>query len=877
MTDLTASPLMRFDPMSRERVSALVEENQRKSHSQLDRLFAGLMLIQWVAGIAVAVWLSPLTWIGTTSQVHMHVWMAVFLGGLVSALPIFLALRYPGEKITRHVIAASQVLWSAMFIHLSGGRIETHFHIFGSLAFLASYRDWRVLGTASMIVVIDHWMRGTFWPQSVFGIYTTSPYRWMEHGAWVAFEVIFLTTNCVRGNREMRGIAERQVALEQTNERVEKMVQQRTSELAESEEQYELAVSGSNDGLWDWDISNNKVYWSPRFKRMLGYESHEITPTTETLDSWLHAEDREPTLEAIRAHLEEHKPFDAEYRLRTKDGNFRWFRMRGQAVWDVQKHPTRMAGSLTDVDDRKQDELLLVEAKERAEQANQAKSEFLASMSHELRTPLNAIIGFTDGLLDRTDKHPLSEHQKNRLTRVKLAGQHLLSLINDVLDIAKVEAGEMRLSMSVFDPAKLAGEVADLTEALVAEKAGRVSFSVNIEEGLEPFCSDREKIKQILVNLLSNSVKFTDSGSVSLVVMGEGDRVYFSVEDTGKGIPIQELHLIFDKFHQVGGLHQEGGTGLGLALCKQFSELLGGVLNVRSVEGDGSTFTLSVPLQHDASTVENRETLKLELSERADGLVPSENRKVVLCVEDEPSNMLVLQDYLTDAGYHVIPLFDSCSAVEVAEARQPDLIVLDIMMPGLDGWELLRRLKQNENTRCLPVVLASAIEERDLGLSLGAADYLTKPIDKKRLMESLQICAGGFDSERREVAVVDDDSSVRDVLRDLLEDQGHSVRVFEDGAKFLTALEDWRPDAVMLDLMMPEIDGFAVVEAMQNNPQWRTIPTVILTAMILSSEQIMQLNRHVRRVIEKNGMSRESTLQHVVDFLANVPDRRSAA
>ncbi len=664
--------------------------------------------------------------------------------------------------------------------------------------------------------------------------------------------------------------------------RVNRLVKERTAELRASEERFELAVSGSSDGLWDWNVLTNEVYYSPRFKTLMGYEDHEIDNVFESWETRLHADDRGPVLDAIRAHIEDRVPYDVEYRLRTKSGIDRWFRARGQAVWNDEGRATRMAGSITDITDRKLAEAQLRKtnqqleaAREAADAANHAKSEFLASMSHELRTPLIAIIGFTDGLLQRVDKHPLTDHQKNRLSRVKLAGQHLLSLINDVLDIAKVEAGEMRVNATTFDAGDLAGEVGDLTEALVADKPG-VTFSLKSDGGVPPVHSDRDKIKQILVNLLSNAVKFTEDGSVTLLVQRDGASVLFSVEDTGVGIPQAEVHKVFDKFHQVGGVHQEGGTGLGLALCRQFADLLGGVLTVRSVEGQGSTFTLSVPAHLDETAPDHTLVIR-QIRERARSSESGPGQRVVLCVEDNPNNMLLLQDYLSEAGCHVIPLFDSADAIKVAESESPDLVVLDVMMPGLDGWELLRRLKSNPRTRDVPVILATAIDDEDLGLSLGASDYLTKPIDKSQLLESIDRVGSTPGRDTCEVAVVDDDPSVRDLLGDLLEDEGYRVRVFEDGADFLEALETWKPDALLLDLMMPRVDGFAVVDAMRNNPAWRDIPTLILTAMILSSEQLVDLNKRVQLVIEKNGMSRDRALKQIVDYLEVLPRKGMAA
>ena len=506
----------------------------------------------------------------------------------------------------------------------------------------------------------------------------------------------------------------------------------------------------------------------------------------------------------------------------------------------------------------------LESARQVAESANRTKSEFLASMSHELRTPLNAIIGFTDGLLNRADRHPLSPYQTSRLARVKVAGHHLLTLINDVLDIAKVESGEMRANVGTFSAADLAREVAELIEPLIAEKEN-VTFGLHVEDGIPPIESDGEKVKQILVNLLSNAVKFVDGGSVRLVVLREGEHVQFSVEDTGIGIPPEEIHKVFDKFHQVPDDRLRGGTGLGLALCQRFTDLLGGVLGVRSIKGAGSTFTLSIPLKLDGSLRSQEEALVEQVHARHRDAPVSPQQKTVLCIEDNPHNMLLLQDALSEGGYHVIPALNGDDGLRAGREQRPAAVVLDIMLPGLHGWEVLRRLKSDREDGSQPVIVLTALDQKDLGMSLGADEFLTKPIDVPQLLASLaRVTKGRGDRQRPSVALADDDRDARDLLGETLADAGYEVHTYNDGKELLEGLGEIVPDAFVLDLMMPGMDGFEVIDALRGDARWHSVPILVLTAKILSSSEMKRLNEHVRLVIKKNGMASDHALSHVV-------------
>jgi signal transduction histidine kinase len=460
----------------------------QRTYVDADRVFARIMLLQWAAGILTAFIVSPYTWIGNQSQVHLHVWAAVVLGAAISSLPVFLAWKYPGSALTRHVVAAAQMLWSALLIHLTGGRIETHFHVFVSLAFLALYRDWHVLLTATIVIAGDHFVRGIWWPQSVFGVVVESPFRWIEHAVWVVFEDIILIRSCRLGVRKTWTVALREAELSATNDSLESQIRERRRAEAEARRLY-------ND---------------------------------------------------------------------------------------------------------------LTQAHEEAVAASQVKSQFLANMSHERRTPLNAIIGYSELLqLLAQRKNDTSYHAD--LERIQKAGKHLLMLINDILDISKIEAGKMQLEMQVFDVTSILDDVRETVQPL-AEQNGN-QLELQIADELPAIPADAIRLKQCLLNLLSNACKFTHHGRVTFTACSEagesGEMLRFSVTDTGVGLSEEQVARLFQPFTQADAstTRKYGGTGLGLAITKKLCEAMGGGISVQSRLGEGSTFSILLPAQQTAAAV----------------------------------------------------------------------------------------------------------------------------------------------------------------------------------------------------------------------------------------------------------------------------------
>jgi signal transduction histidine kinase/CheY-like chemotaxis protein len=486
------------------------------------------------------------------------------------------------------------------------------------------------------------------------------------------------------------------------------------------------------------------------------------------------------------------------------------------------------------------------------ETASRAKSDFLANMSHELRTPLNAIIGFSEVLLEQMFG-PLNAKQAEYLGDIVTSGRHLLLLINDTLDLSKIEAGKMELELATFAlPALLEDGV-----TMVRERATRHGIECRVDTGpdLDEVEADERKVKQVVFNLLSNAVKFTpDGGRVEVRARRVGHRAEVAVADTGVGIDPADQGRIFQEFQQAG--HQEG-SGLGLALARSLVALHGGSLWVESEPGSGSTFIFTLPVRQTAvsetaareSTLAKAETARVP---RASNAAPA----TVLLIEDDPRSVELLTLYLEGGGFEVAACGDGQAGMEAARRLRPDAIVLDIMLPDFSGWDFLSLVKGDETTARIPVVIVSMLDERGKGLALGAADYLVKPVSREDLLATLHpIIAARDEDGSCKVLTIDDDPVAIKLIETVLGEKGFTVVGAPSGAEGVQAARAERPSVIILDLLMPGIDGFEVIERLQADPTTAEIPIVILTAKDIAPEERERLAAHVAHLAAKASFS----------------------
>jgi signal transduction histidine kinase/CheY-like chemotaxis protein len=507
------------------------------------------------------------------------------------------------------------------------------------------------------------------------------------------------------------------------------------------------------------------------------------------------------------------------------------------------------------------------------EAANRHKSEFLASMSHELRTPLNAIIGFSEVLLERLFGE-LSAKQEEYLRDILDSGRHLLSLINDILDLSKVEAGRMELELGRFS----LPEALENGLTMVRERASRHGIALNLEvdPAVDVIEADERKVKQVIFNLLSNAVKFTpDGGQVGIMAGLGGGEVRITVWDTGIGIAPEDQARIFEEFQQVGGLdgQQREGTGLGLGLARRFVELHGGRLWVESALRQGSRLTFTLPVRTMSPVEAASEAAQSAAGER------DHERPLVLVVEDDPQAAELLRVYLEGAECRAEVAWDGEEGFTKAVQLHPALITLDLLLPKVDGWDLLVRLKKETETREIPVVIVSIVEERGKGFALGASDYLVKPVGREELMNALQRVSLRQLRQREEITIlaIDDDPMAVELVEAILTGEGFRVLRAYSGEEGLTIAQRDIPALIILDLLMPEVDGFTVVEQLRSDPVTTAIPIIILTSKSLTPDEKERLNGKIAYLARKGEFSRAAFVELVRGLMEpqmNADERR---
>jgi signal transduction histidine kinase/CheY-like chemotaxis protein len=537
----------------------------------------------------------------------------------------------------------------------------------------------------------------------------------------------------------------------------------------------------------------------------------------------------------------------------------------GDEVSRVQQFMSAVAAAL----DRARLMTKLREANVHLQEANRHKSVFLASMSHELRTPLNAILGFSELLIDAGNGQFPPATRKRFLEQIHTSGKHLLGLINDILDLSKIEAGQMELRLQTFSVAEVIGQVTAIIEPLAAQKKIEIKVG-EVEAG--QIVADSSKFKQMLLNLASNAVKFTpEGGSVTVSAARFLDTVEVSVADTGIGIAPEDQQRIFREFQQVdsGVGRQQQGTGLGLTLTRRFAKLHGGDVRLESRLGQGSTFTITLPVE--ASRTQTVVATPDATSLTAPGAA---TRPLILVVEDDPPAAELLTRSLERAGFRTEVARTGTEGLALAHAHKPAAITLDILLPDLDGWEVLTRLKRDDATNEIPVIVVSVVDNPELGVALGALDYFVKPVPAKELISRLsRFHFKRKNGDKLKVLVVDDEPANRDWLKRVLEPAGFNVMLATGGREAIAMTKSRKPDLVMLDLMMPEVTGFDVVEALRGDPLTVATPIMVLTAKNLTEADIEQLNGHVSTILSRGSTGAADLLgllRQVVDSSSSV-------
>ncbi|HSP14791.1 MAG TPA: response regulator [Thermoanaerobaculia bacterium] len=541
-------------------------------------------------------------------------------------------------------------------------------------------------------------------------------------------------------------------------------------------------------------------------------------------------------------------------------------------------HRELLVLAMEDVTQRRRAEGEVANAKEAAETANRTKSLFLANMSHELRTPLNAILGFSEMLQEEAMERNLEDFSAD-LQKISTAGKHLLLLINDILDLSKIEAGRMELHLENFDICSLIGEVESTIAKQVARNGNTLEITCAPDVGV--MHADLSKVRQGLFNLVSNAAKFTQAGEIHVLVerqtMDGNDWIMFRVTDTGIGLSPEQIVRLFQPFTQADAstTRKFGGTGLGLALTRRYCQMMRGDVSVHSVLNEGSVFTIKLPAIVRESTVDlslpasdRRETTIIPPSVIAENTEPLPDRGTcVLVIDDDPLQRDLMQRYLRKEGFTVCTASGGAEGLRLAQQLLPAAITLDVMMPDMDGWAVLSALKNDVALQDIPVIMLTMVDDPVRGFTLGASDYLTKPVNRRRLSQILKkfTCP----QPPCPVLVIDDEPLARSLTRTMLEKEGWSVSEASNGIEALKSMERERPRLIYLDLMMPEMDGFAFAIEVRRRPEWRDIPIIVVTAQDLTAEDRRRLNGHVETILQKEGDSRESLLAHVRDLLTN--------
>ncbi len=627
-----------------------------------------------------------------------------------------------------------------------------------------------------------------------------------------------------------------------------------------SEERFRTLMDASADIIWNMPASGEFEWPQPRWSAFTG-QSFEALRGSGWMEV-IHPEDRALTAEAWDRALTNRSRYEVEHRMRRHNGEWRYMQGFAVPILDDKSAIREWIGIHTDVTESRLAKAELEAARDEAEAANRAKSKFIANMSHELRTPLSAVIGYTE-MLEEEIQDLGQPHLLEDLAKITANARHLLSLINDVLDLSKIEAGRMTVAAERFDVAETLRELAATAEPLAEKKENRLVL--DLADGLGMARTDQVKVKQCLLNLLSNAAKFTEKGSIALHASRKTHDgrpwLMFAVRDSGIGMTEEQLAKLFQRFSQAdeSTTRQFGGTGLGLSITRAFCRMMGGDVRVESVPGQGSVFTIEIPAVLDTSATH----APPEEARSASGPEPGD---CVLVIDDDPAARDLLTRFLQREGFHARTAADGRAGLALVRALRPSVVLLDVEMPHLDGWSVLHAIRSDPELGHTPVVMVSVVNEQSLGYTLGATDYLVKPIEwdhLKAIMDRYRHVQATAD-----VLVVDDDADARDRLRTMLARDGWRVTDAANGREALARMADATPALILLDLMMPIMNGFDFLAALRARPEGRDIPVVVLTAKDMTAAERARLEQQADQVVIKGSISLRDLARELREVLA---------
>jgi adenylate cyclase len=670
-------------------------------------------------------------------------------------------------------------------------------------------------------------------------------------------------------------VAERRRAEAELAESIEE-IQSAHAEAEAARTQLYEAIEAISEGFALFDAEDRFVLSNGVYKEYFRGVTDKIEPGSAWADFFRTGLKRgviERTADSIEAEIVETKA--------TRSGGRSLERQLGEGRWlRVGHRPTETGGLVTiytDITELKERERQLGElvdslagARDQAMEATRTKSQFLANMSHELRTPLNAVIGIAEMLQEEAVDDELKDYVEP-LERINKAGIHLLNLINEILDLSKIEAGRVEFESGNIEVDALVGEVSTMVQSLADQNSNQLVVDCADDAGA--IHADPTRVRQVVFNLLSNACKFTENGNVSLTVWREagdaGEMINFEVADTGIGISEQQVSRLFQEFSQADAstTRKYGGTGLGLAISQRLCRLMGGDVTVESELGKGTTFTASIPVYVEGSSFQDFDA--------ADGshTAPASptGGNLVLVIDDDPTVRDLMRRHLERDGVEVITAEGGVEGLRLARERRPSVITLDVLMPDMDGWRVLRELKADEDLALIPVVMVTMLDDKNKGYALGVSDYLNKPVSRDQLrsmVERFLTNAAGA-----HVLVVEDDETARTMMRRILVGEGCLVSEAVNGRRALERISDERPDLILLDLMMPEMNGFEFLQELRASPETIDIPVIVVTAADLTEADRLRLNGGVEQVLQKSEFDREKLLDEVRRQVARVTDR----